>query len=73
MTDIQFEYGDEHISTAKYDDDFSFLPYSSGYRRSYLLGRFKMGGEVLNQLGLGVIFVRHGADGYFVLYDSHEY
>ena len=31
-----------------------------------------MGDEVLDQSGLGAIFVGHGADGDFILDDSHE-
>ena len=37
-----------------------------------LLGGFKMGDEVLDQSGLGAIFVGHDADGDFILDDSHE-
>ena len=37
-----------------------------------LLGGFKMGDKVLDQSGLGAIFLGHGVDGDFILYDSHE-
>ena len=33
-----------------------------------LLGRFKLGDEVLDVSGLGSIFSGHGADGDFILY-----
>ena len=36
-----------------------------------LLGRFKLGDEVLDQSGMGAIFLGHGADGDFILDDSH--
>ena len=36
-----------------------------------LLGGSIMGYEVLGQSGLGDIFIGHGADGYFILYESH--
>ena len=35
---------------------------------SILLGRFKLGDEVLDVSGLGSIFSGHGADGDFILY-----
>ena len=37
-----------------------------------LLGGFKMGDEVIDQSGLGAIFVVHGVDGDSVLNESHE-
>ena len=37
-----------------------------------LLGGFKLGDEVLDLSGLGAIFIGHGADGDFILDDSHE-
>ena len=36
-----------------------------------LLGGFKLGDEVLDQSGLGAIFIGNGADGDFILDDSH--
>ena len=36
-----------------------------------LLGGFKIGDEVLDQSGLGAIFIGNGADGDFILDDSH--
>ena len=37
-----------------------------------LLGGIKLGDEVLDLLGLGAIFIGHGADGEFILDDRHE-
>ena len=37
-----------------------------------LLGVLKMDDEVLDQSGLGAIFIGHGADGDFILDYSHE-
>ena len=37
-----------------------------------LLGGFKMGDEVLDQLVLGFIFLGHGVDGDLIFYGSHE-
>ena len=37
-----------------------------------LLGGFKLGDEVLDLTGLGVIFIGHGADGDFILNYRHE-
>ena len=36
-------------------------------------GGFKMGDEVLDQLGLGGIFLGHGVGGHLVLYGSHGF
>ena len=43
MTGVQSECGDEHMPTMKYDDDWFFLPDSSGYCRSYLVGKIQTG------------------------------
>ena len=37
-----------------------------------LLGGFKIGDEVPNKSGLGAIFIGHGTDGDFILYNIHE-
>ena len=38
-----------------------------------LLGGFKLGDEVLDQSGLGAIFLGHGADGDLILDNIHEF
>ena len=37
-----------------------------------LLGIFKLGDEVLDQLRLGAIFIGNGVDGGFILYEINE-
>ena len=36
-----------------------------------LLCGFKIGDKVLDQLGLGAIFIVHSSDGDFIVYDRH--
>ena len=42
MTDGQVYSGDEHMPSAKSDADFYFIPDSSIYYRSYLVGWIKI-------------------------------
>ena len=43
MTVGQENSGDEQMTTAKYDTDFCFLPASSAYWRSYMVGLIQTG------------------------------
>ena len=38
ITNLQFESVDEHITTEKSNSDCYFIPATSGYLRSYLVG-----------------------------------
>ena len=37
-----------------------------------LLGVFKLGDGILDLSGMGAIFIGHGTDGDFILYNIHE-
>ena len=62
MTDFQFESRDNHMTTTEYDADFCFPPDFLVIGDPILLEGFKMGDEVLDQAGLGAIFIGHSAD-----------
>ena len=73
MTGGQENSGDEQIPTVKPDSDcFFFCQILLFIGYPILLGILKMGGEVLDMLVMGAIFIGHGADGDLILDDSHE-
>ena len=73
MTYVQFESGDEHITTKNLMIIAVLYQLLLVIGCPILLGGFKLGDEVLDQWGLGAIFIGHGMDGYFILYDSHNF
>ena len=66
MTDVQFESGDDQILTAKYDSGCFFYQLLLVIGDPIFFGGFKMGYGLLDQSGLGAIFLGPIVDGDFI-------